>query len=468
MEEMKIMSHNEAERKAASAYISGQLAASGKKHLACVRTYGCQQNVADSERIKGQLQEMGYGFTEDTSEADLILFNTCAVREHAELKVYGNVGALKHLKKAKPELIIILCGCMMQQESVQKQIQKKYRHVDIVFGPSMIAELPQMMESVVKNREKVFTRKEIPVISEDIPVSRDDAHKAWVSVMTGCNNFCTYCIVPYVRGRERSRKSGEILKEIKKLVADGYRDINLLGQNVNSYGKDIEGEMDFADLLRSINEIEGEFWVRFTTSHPKDCSKKLLDAMAECDKICNQLQLPFQSGSDRILREMNRNYTADAYYELIAYARKVMPDVVITSDVIVGFPGETEEDFQCTLDLIDKVQYDNLYTFLYSRRSGTKAAEAENQIEEAVKKERFRRLLSLQHPICLKRNKEMEGKEYRVYVESVSKNDPQMLSGKTEGGKTVDFKGDPSLIGSFCTIIVTKAKTWSLDGKIKE
>lgn len=462
------INHNEAERKAASAYIAGLMATRAAKPLACVRTYGCQQNVADSERIKGQLQEMGYGFTDDTAKADLILFNTCAVREHAELKVYGNVGALKHLKEANPSLMIILCGCMMQQESVQQQIRRKYKHVDIVFGPSMIAQLPQMMEQAFRKKEKIFTRMELPSIAEDIPVYRDDSHKAWVSVMTGCNNFCTYCIVPYVRGRERSRRSAEILKEIRRLVSEGYRDINLLGQNVNSYGKDLEGEMDFADLLCAINEIEGDFWIRFTTSHPKDCSKKLLDAMAQCSKVCNQLQLPFQSGSNRILREMNRNYTAESYYDLIAYARKVMPNVVITSDVIVGFPGETEEDFQDTLNLIEKVQYDNLYTFLYSRRSGTKAAIAENQIEESVKKERFQRLLALQHPICLEKNKEMEGKDYRVYVESISKNDPLMLSGKTEGGKTVDFKGDASLIGQFCTITVTKAKTWSLDGKIKE
>ena len=468
MTEFRKNNHNMAERKSAVAYIAGVLAGRCNKPLACVRTYGCQQNVADSERIKGQLQEMGFGFTDDTEKADLILFNTCAVREHAELKVYGNIGALKHLKDKNPELIIVLCGCMMQQETVQKQIAQKYKHVDIVFGPSMIAELPQMMEQAIKKQEKIFTRNEIPVIAEDIPVCRDDAHKAWVSVMTGCNNFCTYCIVPYVRGRERSRKSEEILKEIRGLVAEGYRDITLLGQNVNSYGKDLPDEIDFADLLRAINEIEGDFWIRFTTSHPKDCSYKLLDTMAECSKVCKQLQLPFQSGSNRILKEMNRNYTAESYYELIEYAKKRMPDIVITSDVIVGFPGETDEDFLGTLNLIEKVKYDNLYTFLYSRRTGTKAATAENQIDEATKKARFQRLLSLQHPICLMKNKEMEGKDYRVYVESISKNNPDTLSGKTEGGKTIDFKGDPSLIGTFCIVTVTKAKTWSLDGKIKE
>ena len=273
--------------------------------LACVRTYGCQQNVADSERIKGMLSEMGYGFTENTEEADLILFNTCAVREHAELKVYGNIGALKNLKKKNPDLLIIMCGCMMQQEKVQNQLKAKYKHVDIVFGPSMIADLPLMMESALLDKQKIYTREERMEISEDIPIVRDDAHKAWVSVMYGCNNFCTYCIVPYVRGRERSRASNEILKEVESLVRDGYRDITLLGQNVNSYGKDLDGELDFADLLSEINKIDGDFWIRFTTSHPKDCSIKLLDTMASCEKVCHQLQLPFQSGSNSILKEMS-------------------------------------------------------------------------------------------------------------------------------------------------------------------
>ncbi len=435
---------------------------------ACVRTYGCQQNIADSERMKGMLDRMGYTFTDDIEQADLVLFNTCAVREHAELKVYGNVGALKALKAKNPDLLIILCGCMMQQESVQQEIKKKYKHVDIVFGPSMFAELPMMMLSVLKERKKIFTREETTEITEDLPIVRDDAHKAWVSVMYGCNNFCTYCIVPHVRGRERSRASVQILKEVRDLVASGYKDITLLGQNVNSYGKDLDGEIDFADLLMAINQIEGDFWIRFTTSHPKDCSKKLLDAMASCEKVCNQLQLPFQSGSNAVLKAMNRNYTAESYYELIEYARKVMPNVVITSDVIVGFPGETEEDFQRTLDLVEKVQFDNLFTFQYSRRTGTKAATAENQIDADTKQERFERLLALQHAVCLKKNKQLEQMDCKVYVESVSKNDPNILTGKTEGGKTVNFPASPDRIGTFCTVTITKAKSWSLDGKIKE
>ena len=436
--------------------------------VACVRTYGCQQNVADSERIKGMLSAMGYSFSDEPEGVDLVLFNTCAVREHAELKVYGNVGALKPLKEKKRDMMIVLCGCMMQQETVQKQIREKYSHVDIVFGPSMIPELPFMMEKVLKKHERLFSRFELSDIAEDLPIVRDDAHKAWVSVMYGCNNFCTYCIVPHVRGRERSRRSAEILKEIRRLVESGYKDITLLGQNVNSYGKDLEGEMDFSDLLSSIDQIDGDFWIRFTTSHPKDCSKKLLDTMAKSRKICHQLQLPFQSGSNKVLREMNRNYTAESYYSLIEYARSVMPDVVITSDVIVGFPGETEDDFADTLSLIDKVQFDNLYTFLYSRRTGTKAAEYDNQVPEEIKKERFNRLLALQHPICLAKNKEMEGKDFTVYVESTSKNDPNVLSGKTMGGKTIDFPGNADLIGTFCEVTVTNAKSWSLDGIIKE
>ncbi|MBQ8894082.1 MAG: tRNA (N6-isopentenyl adenosine(37)-C2)-methylthiotransferase MiaB [Clostridia bacterium] len=465
---MNVVKNEDKERGIAMEQIRSIVCAGNITPKACVRTYGCQQNVADSERIKGMLSQMGYDFTEQTEEADLILFNTCAVREHAELKVYGNVGALKSLKAAKPEMLIIMCGCMMQQETVQNQIREKYAHVDIVFGPSMIPQLPMMMAQVLTERSRVFTRLELPEIAEDLPIVRDDAHKAWVSVMYGCNNFCTYCIVPYVRGRERSRSSAEIIKEIEELVASGYRDITLLGQNVNSYGKDLEGEMDFADLLAAIDRIEGNFWIRFTTSHPKDCSIKLLDTMASCKKVCHQLQLPFQSGSNKILKDMNRHYTAESYYDLIKYARKVMPDVVVTSDVIVGFPGETEEDFQATLDLVNKVQFDNLYTFLYSKRTGTKAALAENQVEESVKKERFNRLLALQHPVCLAKNQEMEGKDYPVYVESVSKNDSKVLSGKTMGGKTVDFPGSADLIGQFCTVTVTKAKSWSLEGKIKE
>lgn len=464
---MKEINH-ESNRNNVMSCVRSIVCAGGRVPKACVRTYGCQQNVADSERIKGMLAQMGYEFTENTEEADLVLFNTCAVREHAELKVYGNVGALKSLKAADPEMLIILCGCMMQQETVQEQIRKKYAHVDIVFGPSMIPELPVMMEQVLTERSKVFTRSELPQIAEDLPIVRDDAHKAWVSVMYGCNNFCTYCIVPYVRGRERSRASAQILKEVEELVRSGYRDITLLGQNVNSYGKDLEEELDFADLLAAIDQIEGDFWIRFTTSHPKDCSIKLLDTMAKCKKVCHQLQLPFQSGSDAVLKAMNRHYTAESYYALIEYARKVMPDVVVTSDVIVGFPGETEEDFQRTLDLVEKVQFDNLYTFLYSKRTGTKAALAQDQIDEETKKERFNRLLALQHPVCLKKNKEMEGKDYTVYVESVSKNDPNTLSGKTMGGKTIDFPGSAELIGQFCKVTVTKAKSWSLDGKIKE
>ena len=448
--------------------IRGIVTNGGTKPLACVRTYGCQQNIADSERVQGLLVAMGYELTDDTNQADLILFNTCAVREHAELKVFGNVGDLKSLKKAKPDMLIILCGCMMQQESIQAVIKSKYKHVDIVFGPSMIPNLPFMIEKTLLTRERMFTREERMEIAEDIPVVRNDARKAWVTVMYGCNNFCTYCIVPYVRGRERSRRSVEILKEIRELVNEGYRDINLLGQNVNSYGKDLPGELDFADLLKEINGIPGDFWIRFTTSHPKDCSFKLLDTMASCEKVCHQLQLPFQSGSDRILNEMNRRYTADSYYTLIEYARKVMPDVVITSDVIVGFPGETEEDFAATLDLVRKVEFDNLYTFLYSKRTGTKAATAPDQIDESVKKERFDRLLELQHANCLKKNKTLEGKTLRVFVESVSKNNANTLTGKTEGGKTVDFVGEPDLIGEFCDVIITKAKSWSLDGKIKE
>ncbi len=434
---------------------------------ACVTTYGCQQNVSDSEIITGMLVQMGYELCDVAADADVVVFNTCAVREHAELKVYGNIGALKPVKKKKPNMRIIVCGCMMQQQSVQQEIKQKYNHVNIVFGPSLIHKFPEMLFNSLSEGKKTFDRTENEVIFENLPIKRSENNKAWVTVMYGCNNFCTYCIVPYLRGRERSRKPENIIDEVKELVAQGYRDITLLGQNVNSYGKDLDSNFDFADLLCELNKIEGDFWLRFMTSHPKDCSIKLLDTMSSCEKVCKQLHLPFQAGNDRVLKAMNRRYTADKYVELIDYAKKVMPDLTITSDVIVGFPGETYEEFLDTIKLLKRVEFDNLFTFIYSRRSGTPAAVMEEQIPDEEKSNRFNQLLSELHPISKMKNDLLVGKTLKVFVESVSKTDKSVLTAKTEGGKTVDFKGSEDLIGKFVNVEITESKTWFLIGNLK-
>ena len=441
---------------------------SSRELKAAVITYGCQQNVSDSEIISGMLEKMGYSLIDKASEADVVVFNTCAVREHAELKVYGNIGALKPVKRKRPDMRIAVCGCMMQQQSVQDEIKKKYGHVNIVFGPSLIYKFPEMLYHSLTSGKKTFDRTEHLEIIEGLPVKRTDNKKGWVTVMYGCNNFCTYCIVPYLRGRERSRRPENIINEVKQLVSEGYKDITLLGQNVNSYGKDLGSNYDFADLLRDINDIEGDFWIRFVTSHPKDCSKKLIDTMASCEKICKQLHLPFQAGNDRVLKVMNRRYTADKYLELIKYAKEKMPDVTLTSDVIVGFPGETFDEFMDTVKLLKQVEFDNLFTFLYSKRSGTPAAVMEDQVDEEEKSRRFNILLSELHPISKMKNDLLVGKKMRVFVESVSKTDENVLTGKTEGGKTVDFVGDTKLIGSFANVRITDSRTWFLLGELIE
>ncbi len=435
---------------------------------AAVITYGCQQNVSDSEKLSGMLEKMGYSLCEKAEQADLVIFNTCAVREHAELKVYGNIGALKPVKRKNPDMRIAVCGCMMQQQSVQDEIKRKYSHVNIVFGPSLIYKFPEMLYHSLSSGKKTFDRTENLEIIEDLPVKRSDNNKGWVTVMYGCNNFCTYCIVPYLRGRERSRAAENIIKEVKELVDAGYKDITLLGQNVNSYGKDLGGEYDFADLLADINKIEGDFWIRFLTSHPKDCSKKLIDTMASCEKVCKQLHLPFQAGNDRVLNAMNRRYTAQKYIELIDYAKEKMPDITLTSDVIVGFPGETADEFMDTVKLLKRVEFDNLFTFLYSKRSGTPAAVMDDQIDEQEKSRRFNILLSELHPISKQKNDLLVGKNVRVFVESISKTNDNVLTGKTEGGKTVDFVGDKSLIGSFANVKITDSRTWFLLGELIE
>lgn len=439
----------------------------GRKRLARVETFGCQQNNADSDKIRGMLCEMGYGLAEDRKSADLILFNTCAVREHAELRVFGNIGAVSKLKEQKPSLVVGVCGCMMQQEERAQEVMKKHRHVDLVFGTHALLRFPQRLWEVLSDGARVtdVCAEEDP-IAEGLPVLRDSSFRAWVTVMYGCNNFCTYCIVPYLRGRERSRAPEAILEEIKELSREGYKEIMLLGQNVNSYGKDLETPVPFASLLQKIDEIPGDFTVQFMTSHPKDCSKALLDTMAGSKKIARRLHLPVQSGSNEVLRRMNRSYTVEAYLELLEYAREKMPDLTITSDLIVGFPGETEEDFTKTLELVERAHYDNIYTFLYSRRKHTPAAEMEGQIPKTVKNERLNRLMELQQGIAKEQNEKLVGKDITVLIEGTSKNASGMLTGKTSGGKSVHFEGDISLQGQVRHVRITKAQSYSLYGEL--
>ena len=365
---------------------------------ACVDTFGCQQNVADGQKLMGMLAQMGFSFTQEPREADLVILNTCAVREHAEQRVFGNLGILTHTKRENPEQIVALCGCMAQEERVAKRVRESYRHVDLVFGPHALWKFPELLWQVYETRKRVFSvADEHGRLAEGIPMLREDGVKAWVSVMYGCNNFCSYCIVPYVRGRERSRESAAVLAEVRQLVESGYRDITLLGQNVNSYGNDLDIDYDFADLLSDIDRIPGEYWIRFMSSHPKDATKKLFDTMARCSHVAKQLHLPFQSGSDRILKEMNRRYTRSQYLELVNYARSVMPGLVVTSDVIIGFPGETEAEAMETVSLVEEVGFDALFTFIYSPRPGTKAAELPDPVPREEKQKWFDKLLEVQN-----------------------------------------------------------------------
>ena len=432
---------------------------------AMVETYGCQQNVNDSQRIEGMLMEMGFSLTNEREKADVIIFNTCAIRENAHERVYGNLGALKHLKAKKPSLIIGICGCMVQQEHIAKRVKSKFRHVDLIFGTHVLWRLPQLLSDVMEHRERLTDISGDGVIAEGLPVNYDGGAKAFVSVMYGCNNFCSYCIVPYVRGRERSRREEDILDEIRALAQNGVREVMLLGQNVNSYGKDF-GETDaFAKLLQKVCKTDGIERIRFMSSHPKDISPKLLHAMAAEDKICNQLHLPLQSGSDKVLSDMNRHYDRARYLETVKLAKELMPDITLTTDIIVGFPTETEQDFEDTLSILREVEYDSLFSFIYSKRDGTKAAQWENVSSKEEIDARFKRLLDVQNNISYKRNLRHEGNVERVLVESVSKTDDGMLTGRNYANKVVNFKGDESLIGKFTDVKITKAQTWILCGE---
>ena len=431
--------------------------------LAFVDTYGCQQNEADSERLRGYLAEMGYGFTGDEHEADVILINTCAIREHAEQRVLGNVGALVHTKRAKPSQIICVCGCMAQEPHVAKKIKESFRQVDLVFGPHALWKFPELFYRVFTRRGRVFEITDEPgSIAEGIPVVRQNGIKAWVSIMYGCNNFCSYCIVPHVRGRERSRDPEVILQEIRGLVDEGYRDITLLGQNVNSYGKDLGTGADFADLLERAAAIPGDFLLRFMTSHPKDASQKLFDVMGRCEKVAPHFHLPFQSGSTRVLEAMNRRYTREGYLEKVRALRAAVPGVVITSDVIVGFPGETQEEFEETMSLIEEVRYDALFTFIFSPRKGTPAAEMDDPMPKEQKAANFQRLAARQDEISEEKHAAYVGKTLRCLVDG---EDGKGLTARTPGNRLVRLEGDASLIGQFVPVRITGANKWSLIGE---
>ncbi|MGO5095983.1 tRNA (N6-isopentenyl adenosine(37)-C2)-methylthiotransferase MiaB [Agathobaculum sp. LCP25S3_E8] len=428
----------------------------GKQLRAYTHTFGCQQNEADTERIRGMLHEMGYCMTDRPEDADFILYNTCAVREHAEDRAFGNIGALSHLKKQRPDVVIALCGCMAQQEKNVEKIKKSYPQVSLLFGTHALWRFPSLLYRVLTEKKRVFDIGGEDDIAEGLPVLRAQGPKAWLSIMYGCNNFCTYCIVPYVRGRERSRRPEEIEKELRDLVAAGYKEITLLGQNVNSYGKDLGLDIDFADLLRRLNAVPGDFWLRFMTSHPKDASPRLFDAMAQCEKVAKQLHLPFQSGSDEILRRMNRRYTADEYRALIADARAKMPDITLSSDIIVGFPGETEEDFEQTLQLVEDVRFDLLFTFLYSPRSGTPAASYEDNATPQEKQQRFERLLKAQDAIVAERQAAYQGKTVRLLVDGTAKGPDYPFTARTEGNLLVCVRGADIEIGSFIEAEIDK------------
>ena len=430
---------------------------------AYVETYGCQQNEADSERIRGILIESGYTIVDSPEGADVVVMNTCAIREHAEQRVFGNLGALTHTKRRHPGQKIFLCGCMAGEEKVTERIRKSFPHVDGVFSTHHLWQFPEILYRVLTGKKRVFyTQDEPGSIAEGLPQQRDNTLKAWVSIMYGCNNFCTYCIVPYVRGRERSRKPEDILAECREVIANGAKEITLLGQNVNSYGKDLACGVDFSDLLSMIAQIPGDFLIRFMTSHPRDASRKLLDTMAATPKIAKQLHLPFQSGSSRVLKAMNRHYDRETYLELVRYAKEKMPELVLTSDVIVGFPGETEEEFEETISLIQQVHYDSLFTFIFSPRTGTPAASMEDPTPKEEKNRRFDRLCAVQNSISEKIHEGYVGKKMRCLVDGT---DNDLLTARTEGGRLVRFKGDPSLIGQFTDITITGATTWSLTGE---
>ena len=433
---------------------------------ACVDTFGCQQNVADGQKLMGMLAECGFTLTEDVKAADLVILNTCAIREHAEQRVFGNLGILTHTKKENPEQVICLCGCMAQEERVSKRIKESYRHVDLVFGPQALWKFPELLWEVYETHKRVFSvQDEHGRLAEGIPVVREKGVKAWVSIMYGCNNFCSYCIVPYVRGRERSRDPQAVLAEVRELVEAGYKDITLLGQNVNSYGNDLDIGYHFPDLLEDIDKIPGEYLIRFMSSHPKDATYRLFDVMAKSSHVAKQLHLPVQSGNDRVLHEMNRRYTRAQYLDLVNYAKSVMPGLVLTSDIIIGFPGETEAEAMDTVSLVEEVGFDALFTFIYSPRPGTKAAAMPDPATREEKQKWFDKLLEVQNAMSAALHAAYVGETVRVLVDGES-DDPEFpLASRTEGNRLVRLKGDKSLMGKFVDVKITGSNTWALYGE---
>ncbi len=433
---------------------------------AMTHTYGCQGNVAEGERIDGILQEIGYEFTEDPAEADFILYNTCCVREHAEERVFGNLGRLKKLKEQNPNLIIAVCGCMVQEPHIAERLKRNFRYVDLVFGTFVQYRLPEFIYRLYTGEDRVFCLDENNTVAEGLPMKRTNQLKAFLPISYGCNNFCTYCIVPYVRGRERSRAYDVVVQEAKDLVAQGYKEIMLLGQNVNSYGNDF-GEKDlFSKLLKEINDIPGDFLIRFMTSHPKDCSYMLLDTMAECEKVERHLHLPFQSGNDRVLKAMNRHYDRARYLDLVHYAKQVMPDLSLTSDVIVGFPGETHEEFLDTVSLVQEVGFTSLYTFIYSPRVGTPGAKMPDPVTREIKQQWFEELQFAQEQIASQRTAATKGQTFRVLAEGRGKKGK--INGRTSGNVMIEFDGPEEIIGTFCNVTVTEPLTWILKGTLAE
>ena len=432
-----------------------------------VLTFGCQQNEADSEKIAGMAEEMGYGIVDTPDTADLIMVNTCAIREHAEKKALSIIGQYKHLKAKNPDLIIGVCGCMPAQEHRREELKHRYPYVTFTLGTASLHHFPRVLWDTVAQKRRLMTADTeldfTETVAEGAPIRRLSGYRAWVSVMYGCNNFCSYCIVPYVRGRERSRDPKDIIREVRELVEAGYREITLLGQNVNSYGKG--GDCDFADLVAELDQIPGDWWLTFMTSHPKDASRKLIDVMANARHVAHRFHLPMQSGNDRVLKAMNRHYNMERYRDTVRYMREKMPDVVLTSDIIVGFPGESEAEFEDTLQALSDIRFDMLYSFIYSPRKGTPAAEWE-QLPDGVKSARFQRLLDLQNTIAAEKNQPMLGKTVRVLCDGESKGDASVYSGRTEGGKIVFFDGTPDLVGRFVTVRIQKTEAFALWGEV--
>ncbi len=439
-----------------------------EKPKAYINSFGCQQNVNDSEIIKGVVCDMGFGLCDKIEQADFILFNTCAVREHAELRVFGNIGALKQLKEATPRLIIAICGCMVQQKSVVDKLKKSYPYVDIVFGVNKINMLPGLIANKLTIKKKQYAPlEEVPDVIEGMPIKRDSKFKAWLPIMYGCDNYCSYCIVPYVRGRERSRKPKDIMADFEKLIKDGYKDITLLGQNVNSYGKGLQEKhkIDFSDLLQMLDSVNGDYRIRFLTSHPKDATRKLIDTIANGKHICHHLHLPVQSGSDEILCQMNRKYNVADYNALISYAKQTVPDITFSSDLIVGFPGETEEDFEKTLELIKEVKYIQLFTFIYSKRSGTKAAEMVDILPRAEKTKRIQCILDAQEKIAEEITATFKGKTVDVLVEGEGREEGY-VSARLDNNMAVEFMAGKELVGQFAKVKIEDSKGTVLTGKL--